>query len=255
MERWGTIGRVPSTPINVLNDSSEFEPAWWKTMLVSALPMDAEPTGIIYAGAHVGEHLRLFRACGFRAILAVEPNAEAFRALEAEAANVDGVRCVKAALGVRDGVCDYFDVSGIPTLNSTLEPVRDFWIELAGQEMVDQHPVRRLEVPCARLDTLVAAGRDEFNALYLNTQGAELEVLGGASRVLGRVEAVFTEVNFARRYSGCALFEDLNQCLQEHGFGLVYLWRYRDGGYAHGEALYSRALGRSASDSRVSARR
>lgn len=227
----------------VLGDSSEFDAAWWRTMLCSALPYGAEPRGIVYVGAHVGEHVPLFAGCGLSPILCVEPNEAAFEELRGVAARHDGVDCVRAALGASDGVSPYYRIQAIPTLNSTLEPDREYWIKLAGREMVEQQVMARTEVPAARLDTLLAGRSDgnAYNVLYMNTQGSEMAVLEGAGRALERFEAVFTEVNFVRRYADCALYPEIDRRLSELGFAMTYLWRYRDGGFTHGEAIYSRA--------------
>lgn len=227
--------------VEVASDGVEFGAAWWKTMLCSALPADAGPRGLIYAGAHVGEHVPLFSAGGFKPILAIEPNPVAFAQLRQVAPRFEGVQCVNVAVGDHDGTTPYFAVSDVPTLNSTLEPDRDYWLKVAGPELVDRHPVQRSEVPAARLDTLLAGKAEAYNTLYINTQGSELKVLQGARQILPHIEAIFTEVNFVRRYDGCATFDEVDAYLKAAGFGLIYLWRYQDGRYTHGEAIYSRA--------------
>lgn len=236
---------MSTQPVEVAADSTDFGASWWKTMLCTALPDGVEPRGIIYAGAHVGEHVGLFAACGFRSILALEPNVAAFRELQQVASRFEGVTCLNVAAGDQDGVTPYFRVSDIPTLNSTLEPDTAYWLKLVGSQELERHPVERLEVPLARLDTLLPAGKPHpYHVLYINTQGSEIQVLRGAERMLPDVEVIFTEVNFVRRYEGCATFAEVDAFLTQRGFAMTYLRRYQDSQYTHGEAIYSRSAAR-----------
>ncbi|KFA91732.1 FkbM family methyltransferase [Archangium violaceum] len=199
-----------------------------------------KPQGIIYAGAHVGENVGAFLDAGFESVLCIEPNPEDFSQLERHASA--RVRCVHAAVSDREGTSAYYMVPGVPTLNSLLKPDDEYWVKLVGKEMADAHAPTRVEVRTLRLDTAVErhGGGVPYNALYLNIQGGELLALKGAPRTLEGLDTVFTEVNFERRYEGCALFEEVDAFLREQGFRLMYLEKFPHSGGQHGEALYRR---------------
>jgi FkbM family methyltransferase len=57
--------------------------------------------------------------------------------------------------------------------------------------------------------------------LKLDVQGFELEALRGAERVLGSVDTVLTECSFVPFYAGQALFDEVRDFLDGHGFQLV----------------------------------
>ena len=65
------------------------------------------------------------------------------------------------------------------------------------------------------VDTLCATQEiTQPDLLVLDLQGAELLALRGATRTLAEVAAVYTEVNTAELYEGCALLDDLDAFLE-----------------------------------------
>jgi len=64
-----------------------------------------------------------------------------------------------------------------------------------------------------------------IDALKIDVQGAELDVLRGAEQSLGSVRVIETEVEFQELYGGQPLFTDVDRFLRERGFGL---WRLRE---------------------------
>jgi len=72
------------------------------------------------------------------------------------------------------------------------------------------------EIDTVRLDDVPELGDIDF--LKMDVQGAELDVLRGAPRVLRDVVAVLTEVEFVPMYEGQPLFGDIDVALREAGF-------------------------------------
>jgi FkbM family methyltransferase len=64
-----------------------------------------------------------------------------------------------------------------------------------------------------------------IDAMKVDVQGAELDVLRGAERSLESVRVIETEVEFQELYQGQPLFTDVDRFLRERGFGL---WRLRE---------------------------
>ena len=71
----------------------------------------------------------------------------------------------------------------------------------------------------------------------MDVQGAELNVLLGASETLQHVDYIITEVNRAELYKNCALIEDLDYFLGKYGFERVEEAWDRDNP-VWGDALY-----------------
>ncbi len=194
------------------------------------------PSGIIYAGAHVGELVPVFQTIGFERVLAIEPNPDAFARLQMLASSK--VRCLNGALSRASGQAYLYDVAGVPTLNSLLEP------DMASIfRHFREHPhaiiQKKVKVRTFALDEVLSClSEASYNVLYMNVQGGELGALEGAGRSLATLDAVITEVNFAPRYHGCPLYGALDEHLQERGFRMMHLRKYAWSAGEHGEALY-----------------
>jgi O-methyltransferase involved in polyketide biosynthesis len=99
------------------------------------------------------------------------------------------------------------------------------WIEFTGKEGVS----------VCRLDDVGLP--DNYNIIYMDVQGYELEVLRGASKRLRAIDAIFTEVNRDEVFEGCAKIEEIDSFLAGHGFRRVETdWH----GGQFGDALYVR---------------
>jgi FkbM family methyltransferase len=66
---------------------------------------------------------------------------------------------------------------------------------------------------------------DAIDALKIDVQGAELDVLRGTEQSLGSVRVIEAEVEFQELYRGQPLFTDVDRFLRDRGFGL---WRLRE---------------------------
>jgi FkbM family methyltransferase len=199
---------------------------------------EAPRNGIIYAGAHEGEHLPLFLSLGFENILAIEPNPEALERLRRlECARI---RIAPIAVSDHDGECEYFEHALVPTLNSTLPPSEEVFVADFGADLFDRmRPVSR-KIPCARLDTIVKtyAPGIVFDALHMNIQGGEANLVQGGTETLRGIHVIHTETNFAERYRGCFTHDRLTALLDEHGFDLMALEIPPTATLAQGDGTY-----------------
>lgn len=86
---------------------------------------------------------------------------------------------------------------------------------------VDQSDVEERTVPMLTLGQLAhGAGWLEPILLKLDVEGAELDVLEGAGRLLDRVDVMFVETAIDQRYEGGYRFNDLHSFMCDHGFVL-----------------------------------
>jgi FkbM family methyltransferase len=84
-------------------------------------------------------------------------------------------------------------------------------------------PARRTDIEVRTLDSWAGgAGIDHVDVLKLDVQGAELEVLQGAERLLPTVRVIEAEVSLNPMYLGQPLFGDVDAFLRSRGFRL---WR------------------------------
>jgi FkbM family methyltransferase len=191
-----------------------------------------EPKGVVYAGAHDGEHVAEFLDAGFAHALLIEPNPQKRARLERFAS--ERVRCVFAALSDREGPVTYWAApEHLDVLNSIFEPVPEHFSR-------DAAPFTTTLVRAVTLDALLADDPAPYNVLYMNIQGAELAALRGAAGVLGRFDAIGCEVDFVERYRNGVLHADVKAFAEQHGFAERGLWRSPDPENDYGMACFAR---------------
>jgi FkbM family methyltransferase len=87
---------------------------------------------------------------------------------------------------------------------------------------------RRVSVQVQPLDALLAREGQIVDALKIDTQGSELQILQGAAGALAdSVVLAEVEVSFIERYLGQALAADLITWMQARGFRLIELYRLK----------------------------
>ncbi|HYM10910.1 MAG TPA: FkbM family methyltransferase [Bryobacterales bacterium] len=141
-----------------------------------------------------------------------------FEAVQAECEKLnatagEGRRYLPFAVG--DGTRRTLHVCNYPMTSSLYEPnfpLLDFYQNLGNLCQV----VRRQEIDTVRLDDIPEASEADF--LKLDVQGAELDVLRGARKVLASAVAVQTEVEFVPLYKNQPLFAEVDQELRSRGF-------------------------------------
>ena len=198
-----------------------------------------EPRGVVYAGAHEGEHVPEFLLCGFEHLLLVEPNPERFKALVKRQS--ERIRSVCAALNDRDGPVSYWAApESLDVLNSIFEPELEHFASLAQR---GRHELcfEERSVEGVTLERLLSSDSAVYNLLYMNIQGAELAALKGARSLLSRFDAIACEVDFVPRYRTGVLYDDLKSFLLEHEFGAQGLWRSEDLENDYGMACFIRS--------------
>lgn len=159
------------------------------------------------------------------------------------------VRYLPVALGAANGLAATLRICKSPGCTSLLRPNRQLFGQFAYASNMEV--VREVPVILERMDAVVPWRPD---AIKLDTQGTELDILEGAGSLLGGVIAVELEVEFVPQYEDQPLFADVDAFMRSHGFWLRGLkrsyWR-QDASYTHpyggqlihGDALYLRQEG------------
>jgi len=111
--------------------------------------------------------------------------------------------------------------------SSLLEPNTQFLDQFALASLFQVE--RQIQVQTSTLtDALAAAGVDSPDFIELDTQGNELEILGGAERLIASsVVGLQVEVEFGQMYVDQALFADVDRYLCNRGFYLLDLSTHR----------------------------
>jgi FkbM family methyltransferase len=207
---------------------------------------DRIPKGVFQVGASSGGEIKGFITQGIKTGIFVEPLPEAFQELKEATALQLGYFPVNAVcMDVVGKKCNFYVSSSGGASSSTLKPSGHLTVH--PEVKFDSQP---LTLESTTVDQIVAdfnnQGRADVIAqidlLYLDTQGAELSVLKGATRFLKQVNYVFTEVSRGGLYENDVNHRALTAYLDSQGFSLVFLYLNKHG---WGDALY---VGNSAFD-------
>jgi FkbM family methyltransferase len=175
------------------------------------------PRGVIHIGAHMGQELKEYQAMNIAKVFFVEANPIVAKRLEKQVANLPYVRVVNCAIS---------NESGSVNLHLTANEQSSSILPL--KEVTDIYPsiteTDRITVEAKKLDQLLEELKlnpADYNFLNIDIQGAELLALQGATNLLKYVDAINTEVNYKELYEGCALIDEIDEFLEQHGFERV----------------------------------
>jgi FkbM family methyltransferase len=173
----------------------------------------ADPVKIIDVGAmSIGRepsHMRLLKS-GKATLVGFEP-------VEAECEKLNALHPAQRYLPYAIGnggeaelrECNYPMTSSLYEPNTKLLEIFQALAELTTV-------VRRIKLQTHRLDDIPEAADADY--IKLDVQGAELDILRGAKRLLSSVVVVHTEVAFVPMYEGQPLFAEVDAELRCHGF-------------------------------------
>jgi FkbM family methyltransferase len=231
-------------------------------MLATQIKKTARAFGIEIARARdtrssIGEHCAHLAGLGFRpgtvidvgaadgtpglydqfagaSILLIDPLAEHAPALERIQKQHPAARFTIAAAGARAGSIEMNVYPGNLTGSTCMNDPRG----VGGPRQV---PMITLDEECAQRDL-----QGPF-LIKIDTQGFELEVLRGASRILGDTEAVILEVSFFRFFTANPIFSEVIAFMAEQGFELYDLLgasvRPLDRALAQADVVFARREG------------
>jgi FkbM family methyltransferase len=119
---------------------------------------------------------------------------------------------------------------------------------VATRRQVEAFPdtagVDEIEVDVRRLDEVVATSDlPHLILMKIDVQGAELDVLRGASGLLDGVRDILVECSLVELYEGQPLIDEVVLFAREHGFRMIGVsptWRSPDGVPLQSDVLFSR---------------
>jgi FkbM family methyltransferase len=175
-----------------------------------------EVLNIVTVGAHLGfevvDMLRQFPEAQF---ILFESSPRYAGALKKRFSQERRVRIFECAVADIDGVLKFFETS-LDGSGSILK-VGDLAQSTYGMEQREEYTV-----DACRLDSHARAHgyQDvETDCLWIDVQGAELQVLQGAAETLKRTKSVFVEVSiFEPLYVGGTVLSDISNFLEHFGF-------------------------------------
>ncbi len=188
--------------------------------LVGLRGQSVNASWIIDGGCHRGEFaaqaLNHFPASH---VLSFEPDPDSFQLAQRNLGSQSRSVLVNSALGARKGQAEFF--RGAYTATNSLLPrpkeeAKPYYPEAASLTGGYQVDVSTIDDECAE------RGIDVVDLLKLDLQGGEKAALEGASEMLAsqRVNVIFLEVVFVRKYHEQPLFWEIWQQMEHFGYTL-----------------------------------
>jgi len=191
-----------------------------------------KPTGVIHIGANEGQEIHTYyKDSDINQIVFFEPSLSTFQVLRKNLQEIKMPPSIKqitahpVGLGPEEKEVDFFVASNGQS-SSVLKP----------QLHTTQHPdITFNNMERIKIKTLDSFNFTGYNFINMDVQGYELEVLKGSVNTLKEIKWIYTEINRAPLYEGCAMVEELDTFLLNFGF------RRQDtdwGGDTWGDALF-----------------
>jgi FkbM family methyltransferase len=175
-------------------------------------------SGLIHVGANAGQERRLYAKYNLN-VLWVEANPEAFEKLQQNIKPYPSQIAVNRLITERDDADHVFHIANNDGESSSILALHDHKKIWPGVKFD-----RDIRLKSITLDSLIKKLRKrvvEYQALVIDTQGAELLVLKGATGILRGLEYVRVEAPDFEAYSGCAKVDDVVEFLRKFQFRII----------------------------------
>lgn len=178
-------------------------------------PVLRHARGVVHVGANRGQERRKY-ARRRLPVVWVEPIPEVFELLERNIAGFERQRAIRALVSDTDGATVKFNIADNGGRSSSM-------LELTGHRDVWPHVdfSHSIELETVTLPTLLVREKVEltgFDALVMDTQGAEMKVLRGAAPILDRFTWIKAELFGFEAYAGACQRPEVDAFLAGHGF-------------------------------------
>lgn len=197
------------------------------------------PKSVLQIGANAGQEVPMFKRNGVEHAVLVEPLDAPFSNL-CQACQGDGAYLpVKALAVAKDGLSVTMHVANnFGQSSSILKPSNH--LKLFPSVEFGQKPLTIIGYTADSIyryaRSIQSALPEWVDMLFLDVQGAELEVLKGAGQLLGNARYIFTEIGYGGGYEGNVSVETLIQYLAAFSFRLVAM--EIDPRHGYGDALF-----------------
>jgi FkbM family methyltransferase len=179
--------------------------------------------GVIHVGANLGQERELYATYGLNVIW-IEPIPEVYNELNTLISSYPNQKAFCYLVTDVDGREYLFHVSNKGGGASSIYDLaghRQLWPDVSYTETI---ALKSITLPSLmRNERLEVAG---YDVLVLDTQGAELLVLKGATSLLPHIKYVRAEAADFEAYAGCCTLDDLDEFFKEHGFRRIAKGRF-----------------------------
>ena len=171
--------------------------------------------GVIHVGANTGQEARLYESFGLNVVW-IEPIPEVFENLRAHIGEFSRQAAFRYLVTDEDGKEYKLRVSNNGGQSSSI-------LDFSGHSKMwpDVQYTHSISVESVTLGTLLRRERIDlrkFDALVLDTQGAELKILRGAASLLSSFRFIKVEAPDFESYKGCCTIDELSEFMLSRRF-------------------------------------
>jgi FkbM family methyltransferase len=203
---------------------------YMKGILDSCAAVGLDPKGaqLLHVGAHLGQEDPLYTKAGIEPCY-VEANPNTFNQLTSK---LRGRKCWNRAAGEKEGRLPFYVYNP--------DECSSFFKRSVELNSIYPHvkEVGQIGVRVSTVDSLMKEYGKPFDIVVIDTQGAELSVLKGATEVLKTAKVVMCELYHEAFYAGSALSWDVDAYMAKHGF--TKYWEAAGSSDCWGDAVYIR---------------
>ncbi|MBA3047751.1 FkbM family methyltransferase [Patescibacteria group bacterium] len=178
----------------------------------------AQVKTIFDVGSHIGQTTRKYKKLYPKAnIHGFEPYPEIYKKYIDSTCGDKKIYSNNFALSDKNGEAKFF-VNNFHGTNSLLSNNKEY------TDAIDSYkPLKTMRVKTETLDDYCKKNKiEKINILKMDVQGGELLVLKGSKKMLseGKIDLIYTEVEYARIYKNQPLFKDLEIFLKQYNYSL-----------------------------------
>lgn len=185
--------------------------------------IDFDITGIIHIGAGSGAELRNYCKLNTKNFLMIEPDPLSYKKLVLRKLyysffykkNIKTINCL-----ITDEVKNnhLFNIMNIKDCNSIYN------FHLHSKFYPSIYLKKTIKMKSETLNNLFRDDNNlkDYNFINIDIQGAELLAFKGASKILSKIQGIYTEINFQELYKNCAMVDEIDNYLAIYGFKRVY---------------------------------
>lgn len=183
---------------------------------------------IIDVGANVGQTiLRYKNVLPDARIVSFEPNCEIINDLKLFAQDYENVEVHNLALGRNEGKLE-FNINPYSLYSSFLPFSKKFNHQLYA-ESPQAFEKQKIQVEMMTLDSYCQSnGINQIDILKIDTEGAEIDILSGAEKLLKSesIDMVYVETYVQQKYENQPLLYDIGSFLYEYGYVMFAMYHF-----------------------------
>lgn len=195
--------------------------------------------GIIHVGAHEAGEIVLYSSLGITDVVLIEANPTRFKnlvsTLSAGLYNTSASPLTYAKLPdelaaitknyIPYNYVVYSDNIGniefnLSSSDGGADSIYTITTEGSDNSWCKYYNVGTIQVPTITLDSLIK-DTDKYNFLNIDVEGAELDVLKGATQLLDKIQYILCETQYKERFKDTPTHDTIEKFLNERGFTCV----------------------------------